>query len=656
MKYKDLRKSIIRILSWGIAYYSVIWLSLRYFVTSEGIAVAWPPIGIFIAAIILTKPHERPFLIILLFPAELLADLHTDMHYYYKLIYASLSAGNAIISAYILLRVAEKPITFSRSRSFWLYVFFSVILCNGFFSVLVSIVTHFQSGSDIISGFLYSWVAAGVGNIMVVPLIISWSSFSINDLKNIRTRRTLEVLLLLTLLVGLNIMLFPYTSDGLLYSFIINYLSFPFIIWAVFRFDMKVVTIVLLLLASVMVFNLIRDRNLATDTLIDRQFIFFQLYIALVAIISVMITAITEEKNQAHKALIESEHNYRTVADYTYAWEYWIDDNGKIRYMSPAVEEITGYTADQFKSDPSILNDIIYADDKHIWERHSREIDEINHVHQSKLEFRIVSRDRVVKWIGHDCRRIYNGDIYMGLRVSNRDITSLVEAERKLLFNTVETEEKERGRYSRELHDGLGPLLSTIKMYIQSLSEATDPRKIKMFTDEINNIIKITIHTMREIAHGISPFNLSHSGYVESMIDFAEKINKTHKLTIDFVYNTKVRFNNFYEIILYRITTELINNTIKHSEAGKIVIDFNFKRGQKTISLKYSDDGCGFELSDCSKPSIGMGLSNIQYRLKMLRGNFQINTAPGKGVQIFIDLPVNEKDIKASAVSDAINS
>jgi len=584
--------------------------------------------------------------------ADFVADMYTDVSYLTKLAYAILSTLDAGISAWILLRFVSNPFVLTKARNLLFYVLFSIVICNGFFSVLVSLVTSFAQDSVFLNGFLYSWVADGVGNLMIVPLLISWSSLSLNDMKSVNARRTIEIVILMSLLVALNIILFPYSRDGLLFSFIINYLSFPFIIWAIFRFDMKTVTVVLLLLTSVMLYNLIIHTAVLTDTSVNRHFIFFQLYVASIAIITLLITAVTKERNQAHNALLDSENNYRTVADYTYAWEYWIDANGTIRYMSPAVEQITGYSSAAFKTNPVLLDEIVYADDRPIWDLHKKEMLTYKDEKHCQLEFRIYSRNGVVRWIGHDCRNIYHNGTYLGIRVSNRDITSLIDAERKLLFNTVETEERERNRYSRELHDGLGPLLSTIKMYIQSLAENRNSAKFKLFADESNTIIKIAIQTMREIAHGISPFNLNHSGYVNAVLEFAERINKVHKLVIDFNYNTKVRFSSFYEIIMYRITTELLNNTIKYAEASRVEIGFNFNKDKKEISLMYRDNGKGFDATSSRKTETGMGLLNIRHRIKVLRGDFKIESTPGKGTQIDIFFPVNEKDIKANAASD----
>jgi signal transduction histidine kinase len=229
-----------------------------------------------------------------------------------------------------------------------------------------------------------------------------------------------------------------------------------------------------------------------------------------------------------------------------------------------------------------------------------------------------------------------------------KNVKLLVEAERKLVFNSIEIEERERSRYSRELHDGLGPLLSTIKMYMQSLSETRDTEKVKFIAEESENNIKIAIQTMREVAHGLSPFNLSNFGYVNAVLEFTRGINKIHEMVIHFTYNSHARFSDFYEIILYRITTELINNTLKHARATQVEIAFNYSLVKKDITLVYHDNGKGFDTS-CDEVKTGMGLMNIQQRIRILGGNFRIESVIGKGCTIYVDFPLNETNSHVEA-------
>lgn len=144
----------------------------------------------------------------------------------------------------------------------------------------------------------------------------------------------------------------------------------------------------------------------------------------------VSIDDVTDRK-QMEEALQKSESRYRTVADFTYGWEFWLNPEGRFEYISPACEQITGYTADEFIAEPGLLSAIVHPADRefmaaHIqWETPSNKVDEI--------EFRIVAKDGSEHWIGQVCRPVYDVDgIWMGWRGSNRDITERKRTEKAL--------------------------------------------------------------------------------------------------------------------------------------------------------------------------------------------------------------------------------
>jgi signal transduction histidine kinase len=154
---------------------------------------------------------------------------------------------------------------------------------------------------------------------------------------------------------------------------------------------------------------------------------------------------------------------------------------------------------------------------------------------------------------------------------------------------------------------------------------------VKFIASESEQRVKMAIQTMREISHGLSPLNLSNSGYVKAIQELTRGINKLQGLIIDFSFNTTDRCSDFYEIILYRITTELINNTLKHANATHAEIVFNYSKETNTVSLAYSDNGKGFERKKEDCLCNGMGLLNIEQRIKILGGKFIIESEPGKG-------------------------
>jgi PAS domain S-box-containing protein len=348
------------------------------------------------------------------------------------------------------------------------------------------------------------------------------------------------------------------------------------------------------------------------------------------------------ERVESQRKLIDSEIKYRTVADYTYDWEYWISPNGNIVFMSPSVEQITGYKISQFVDNPELLTTIIHSDDRYEWDKHivlshNPSLTDDHH----ETTFRIIAKNGNIRWISHVCRRIFVQGEYLGIRVSNRDTTEQIEAEKKLMNVTIEVEERERARYSRELHDGLGPLLSTIKLYFQWLSEYVQDDKGKIITQKGNQNIDLAIQTTREIAFNLSPRILENMGLQEALKVFIQNINDLQGIYIDFSSNSIERYDKNIEITVYRIVTELINNTIKYAKASKVVICLESNSEKPTITLYYSDNGIGFDFKETEILKKGLGLKNLMQRVKTMRGVLNIDSQPGKGMRVTVVLPAH---------------
>ncbi len=151
-------------------------------------------------------------------------------------------------------------------------------------------------------------------------------------------------------------------------------------------------------------------------------------------------TRLSELENQvveqwtAEEALRESHERFRTVADWTCDWEYLADREGKVTYMSPSCESVTGYRPSEFMSDPALLNRIVHPKSSEAYARHLQWIQRVGeHAGEAHEEFLIVARDGSEHWIDHICRPVFTGDgRYLGRRVSNRDITDRKRAEKAL--------------------------------------------------------------------------------------------------------------------------------------------------------------------------------------------------------------------------------
>ncbi|MEW6401888.1 MAG: PAS domain S-box protein [Chloroflexota bacterium] len=137
------------------------------------------------------------------------------------------------------------------------------------------------------------------------------------------------------------------------------------------------------------------------------------------------------ERKRAEEDLRESEEKFRTVADFTYDWEYWVDPNGQMIYVSPSCERISGRRAEEFLADANLLHQIMLPEDFPILQKHAR--DDFGGDEPAGIDFRIRKPDGEIRWINHICQPVRGTDgRWLGRRASNRDITERKQAEEAL--------------------------------------------------------------------------------------------------------------------------------------------------------------------------------------------------------------------------------
>ncbi|WP_282125898.1 ABC transporter substrate binding protein [Marinifilum flexuosum] len=210
------------------------------------------------------------------------------------------------------------------------------------------------------------------------------------------------------------------------------------------------------------------------------------------------------------------------------------------------------------------------------------------------------------------------------------DISIRQETERKVLNAVIETEENERKRFATDLHDSIGPLLSSINLYLSALGKADlSPKNEQMITAS-RDIVSETLVNIKEISNNLSPHILNDFGLVNAINSFINKINLSKSINISFnTKNLESRMNQQVEVVIYRVVTELINNTIKHADADHIQIKLS--RENNLLNLIYIDDGKGFDPDELNYESSGMGLYNILSRIRSLNGSHSIQSSAESG-------------------------
>lgn len=201
--------------------------------------------------------------------------------------------------------------------------------------------------------------------------------------------------------------------------------------------------------------------------------------------------------------------------------------------------------------------------------------------------------------------------------------------DRRILTAVLRTEEKTRANFSKELHDGLGPLLSSAKISLSALSHSDMTAEQRDIFNNTLYVVDEALRSLREISNNLSPHALTDFGIARGIQIFVDKAAALHKVKISFATNLRgERYDPDIEVIMYRVVCELITNSLKHSGCSEIRLSLSV--AGDTLEMQYSDNGRGFDpqaMMDC-----GMGLSNINSRVSSLNGTFDIRSSKGRGM------------------------
>lgn len=216
-------------------------------------------------------------------------------------------------------------------------------------------------------------------------------------------------------------------------------------------------------------------------------------------------------------------------------------------------------------------------------------------------------------------------------KLKNEEIASLkTEQELKELNAMIHGQEEERNRIATDIHDRLGARLSSIKLLFEQGDDIINHDKLLAFINE-------AIKEAREISHNLSTDMLTRFGIVTAIEDLVSSINLSNQIVGDFTTSgIHERLPLTIERNLYHIILELVNNTIKHAEAESFFIQIS--KFEDELNVFYEDDGKGFNVDDHKNK--GMGLRNLHARTSTINGNISINSSPGNGLNIVINIPL----------------
>ncbi len=205
-----------------------------------------------------------------------------------------------------------------------------------------------------------------------------------------------------------------------------------------------------------------------------------------------------------------------------------------------------------------------------------------------------------------------------------------------LLQSQIEIQEQTLRHISRELHDNLGLAATLIKINLNTL-KLDDAAATAEKVEATKDLTRQLITDIKSLSVSLSSDRIAQTGIVKALQTEAERVNKTGLFTANFVFDgNPPNIENDKAIILYRMAQEVLNNSIKHSHAKQISI--NLTVSESLFTLAISDDGNGFDLSKHS--SSGSGLTNLQQRASLINASLSMQSSPGNGSRVFIEMPI----------------
>ncbi|WP_296705905.1 sensor histidine kinase, partial [Algoriphagus sp.] len=237
--------------------------------------------------------------------------------------------------------------------------------------------------------------------------------------------------------------------------------------------------------------------------------------------------------------------------------------------------------------------------------------------------------------------------------LKEKKVKELESNNRILQMNAMlEGQEAERIRIAKDLHDGLGALLSTVKLHFQSVQKEIEALSKLNIYQKANNLLDNACTEVRRIAHNMMPDALSKLGLVQALEDLLEGLRlKGQKVSLEVINFENQEIPKEVELMIYRIIQELINNITKHAEAGSIIVQLSIHENELFISVE--DDGCGFDVQETSD---GIGLKNIKSRVAYLGGSLEMESIKNVGTTMNVTIPLPTTPTqKSDSLSDPVH-
>lgn len=341
-----------------------------------------------------------------------------------------------------------------------------------------------------------------------------------------------------------------------------------------------------------------------------------------------------------HRDEMLNRYNCLSMATNDAVWDYHLQTGES--YTNKTLQEMFGYSPEELKDNHRWWRNNLHPDDK---EKVIRQLDHLlktgGTIWQDEYRFRCRNGEYKTVYDRGFILRDKKGTPYR-LIGAMQDVTERKSLQRQLAEEQsrhkkemaqgiLQAEEAERKKLGEELHDNINQLLGVVKLYLQHAQ--VNPNMRQELLVKCSDYISETIEEIRNLSRSLLPPSLHEYGLLANLYQLIADIRQAKDIDIELMADLfeEERVPANLQLMLYRIIQEQLNNVLKHSGAGQVVINLRYQ--YELVQLEVSDNGAGF---DAAKVKPGIGFNNIRNRLHLVNGKMQINTAPGKGCTLAI--------------------
>jgi PAS domain S-box-containing protein len=377
---------------------------------------------------------------------------------------------------------------------------------------------------------------------------------------------------------------------------------------------------------------------------------------------------LVHERTQALQA---SEEKFRTLADWTYDWEYWLDPDGNVVYMTPSVERITGFPSDRFYQDKTFFEQLVCEEGRPAWKRH---VERVQHGRETvaEVEFRLRKKDGDECWIQHICQPVYSGGgQFLGRRISNRDITDRKQAEIALVSATAQAQAANQAKsaFLASMSHEIRTPINAILTLSESLEEGIYGSLQEDQTDVLKMIAGSGYHLL-DLINDILDLSKIEAGKIEldlvpvSIIDVCrDSVQMVEQQAIQ--KQIRIAFSDGEDLPtvtadgrrLQQILVNLLGNAVKFTpEGGQVGLQVSANLQANEVHFTVWDTGIGIAEQDLSKlfqpfsqvdnsfsrqyGGTGLGLMLARRLVELHGGSVGVESEPGKGSRFFFSIPL----------------